>query len=734
MNSNPSESTTEEFNPLEYLRSVYDSVEASIFVVDVLEGGEFRYLGLNPTYERWMGMRSEDLRGKTPEEVLSVEEAQRVRQRYTDCVRSGKAISYEECLPLQGVLTWWITTLTPLLDANSRIYRLIGTSTNITQRKQVEEALQQQAQREQLLGSMRERIRQSLDLDTILHRTVTGVRQFLDCDRVLIYRFEPDWSGKIVVESVVRDVGSVLGQNIKDHCFSQYYIELYKRGRVQVVEDIYAARLSPCHRELLASFDVRANLVVPIIGEQDLWGLLIAQNCQETREWLGSEVDLLKQLATQVGIAAQQAELHQQVQRLNAHLESQVQQRTIELQQSYNFEALVRRITEKIRDTLDETHVLQTAAAELVQVLKVECCKIELYSPCHTSATIVYEYAANQPLCKGITRQIANFPEIYQHLLQKQPLQFGEIIPTWNPTSALVTRLACPIFDDQGIIGNLWLIKPKQEAFDELEIRLVQNVANQCAIAIRQARLYEASQAQVRELEKLKHLKNDFLRTISHELRTPITSISLASETLEAIFQRKKTGDADMAQVLHLLHIMHRECRRESQLINDLLTLSYLEAETEPLHLVEIDLHKFLPSIIESFRERTNSQQQQLNLIINSEVPVLQTDIHSLERILMELLNNACKYTPAGETITVSARATNNSVRLEVSNSGVEISPDERSRIFSPFYRIPKNDPWKYGGTGLGLALVRKLAKNLGAAIDVESSASSTTFTLSFPR
>lgn len=103
-------------------------------------------------------------------------------------------------------------------------------------------------------------------------------------------------------------------------------------------------------------------------------------------------------------------------------------------------------------------------------------------------------------------------------------------MPVWNANLTQVTRLAYPIFDNQGIIGNLWLIRPAYQVFDEFEIKLVEQVANECAIAIRGARLYQASQATVRELEKLERLKNDFLRTISHELRTPITSISQVSK------------------------------------------------------------------------------------------------------------------------------------------------------------------------------------------------------------
>lgn len=124
-----------------FLRSLYNGVAQAIFVVDVRENGEFQYVGLNPTHERLTGLRSIDLAGKTPEQVLPPEIATAVRQRYQTCIEAGETISYEECLLFQGQPTWWLTTLTPLRDELGRIYRMVGSGINISDRKLVEEAL-----------------------------------------------------------------------------------------------------------------------------------------------------------------------------------------------------------------------------------------------------------------------------------------------------------------------------------------------------------------------------------------------------------------------------------------------------------------------------------------------------------------------------------------------------------------------------------------------------------------
>lgn len=126
-----------------FLRSIYDGVAESIFVVDVLENGGFQYVGLNPAHERLTGIPSTELQGKTPAQMLPPDTALAVQKRYRDCVEAGETISYEECLPFQGQQTWWFTNLTPLRDKQEHIYRIIGSSINITERKQAEAALQQ---------------------------------------------------------------------------------------------------------------------------------------------------------------------------------------------------------------------------------------------------------------------------------------------------------------------------------------------------------------------------------------------------------------------------------------------------------------------------------------------------------------------------------------------------------------------------------------------------------------
>jgi PAS domain S-box-containing protein len=192
--------------------------------------------------------------------------------------------------------------------------RMTGTVMAIDERKQAQVLLQQQFEQQRLVMDITQRIRRSLNLQEILQTTVDEVRQFLKCDRVVIIQFFPDSRGAVVVESVANHWKSILAKNICDPCFSEKYLELLQAGLVIAKADINHAAISPCHLEMLRNLQVRANLVVPIANQEELWGLLIAHHCQAPREWQCSEINLLQQLANQVSIAIQQSNIFEQLQ------------------------------------------------------------------------------------------------------------------------------------------------------------------------------------------------------------------------------------------------------------------------------------------------------------------------------------------------------------------------------------------------------------------------------------
>jgi PAS domain S-box-containing protein len=177
------------------------------------------------------------------------------------------------------------------------------------ERRNAEAELVRQTQRSQLFAEIALKIRQSLQPDEILQTAVSEVQKLLKSDRVLIFKLWRDGSGTVVQESVINGFPAILGENIHDPCFSQDYVEKYRQGRVSAIVDIETAGIDPCHVALLKQFSVRANLVAPIIQRDNCWGLLIAHQCSHPRQWSRFEIELLQQLANQIGIALSQAQL-----------------------------------------------------------------------------------------------------------------------------------------------------------------------------------------------------------------------------------------------------------------------------------------------------------------------------------------------------------------------------------------------------------------------------------------
>ena len=185
----------------------------------------------------------------------------------------------------------------------------------------IELRVQHQSEPERIVAAVTQRIRQSLELNEILQTTATELRQLFEVDRVVIYQFKPDWSGIVAVESLAEGCMSILGFHVMDTCFKSTHATYYQQGNTRSIEDIETAGLSPCHIKLLRSLQIRADLIVPILHQEHLWGLLIAHQCRSSRRWQQSEINLFNQLASQAAIAIQQSELYHKLQQANQELE-----------------------------------------------------------------------------------------------------------------------------------------------------------------------------------------------------------------------------------------------------------------------------------------------------------------------------------------------------------------------------------------------------------------------------
>ncbi|MBE9043836.1 response regulator, partial [Pleurocapsales cyanobacterium LEGE 10410] len=398
----------------------------------------------------------------------------------------------------------------------------------------------------------------------------------------------------------------------------------------------------------------------------------------------------LPELLARVRTHLELKQAREELTHLNSVLEQQVQQRTAQLQRTLNFEAISKRITERVRTSLDESQILATIVRELAEALELDRCHTGIYDSTQSTSKITHEYSPSLPTIAETIYDFTEFSDIYQELLQGRSIQFGKCSDFSRlqlPES--VSILACPMRDERQILGDLWLYRLNREAFSDDEVSLVEWVAAKCAIAIRQARLYRAAKLQVKELQRLNLLKDDFLKTISHELRTPLTNIEMGADTLKMLFELPDWQQQHVEAASESLEILEEGCQREIKLVNDLLELVHLDASTEPVIVEPVNLNLSISYIVKLFTKRAKQHQQQLGIDIPEALPLIETNSNILERILTELLNNACKYTPQGEKISVSVELNTSTLKLVVTNSGIELSDTELNRMFNKFYRIP---------------------------------------------
>ncbi|MCT7992347.1 hybrid sensor histidine kinase/response regulator [Laspinema olomoucense] len=478
----------------------------------------------------------------------------------------------------------------------------------------VENALHHQIEQERLLNQVTTQIRQSLELPTILSTAVEQVRRFLQVDRLAIFQFNPQnqsrtldssngkpspenpreffhlWDeiesvsedlegedcdflyeqlppqgepelGAITYESRASDeIPSLLPLQTQGSSFLPVaeFIAKYNKGFIQAIADVSNAyNLSQNSLQILRENQIQAQLIVPIVVQDNLWGLLIAHQCFEIRCWLPSEQNFLKHIAEHLALAIHQAELYAQVNRQKKTLEERVIERTHDLH-----DALV--------------------AAE----------------------------SANRA-------------------------------------------------------------------------------------------------------------KSEFLATMSHELRTPLTCVIGMSSTL----LRWSFGQMSAKQQEYLKTI-HDSGEHLLELINDILDLSQLEAGKAILKITEFSLTKLAHQCLQSVAHKAVEAGLHLEMTLaldGQKTDLWTADRRRVQQILLNLLNNAIKFTPTGGTVTLRVWSESKNAVFQVEDTGVGIPEDQQSLLFKNFQQLDTSYRRQYGGTGLGLALTKQLVELHGGWIEVQS-------------
>jgi signal transduction histidine kinase len=288
-------------------------------------------------------------------------------------------------------------------------------------------------------------------------------------------------------------------------------------------------------------------------------------------------------------------------------------------------------------------------------------------------------------------------------------------------------RIAAPLLQGPRASGMISLVRREPRAFQEQEIELVGLLGRLVASAVQNIRSYEAERKTVEELRRLSALRADFVSLVSHELRAPMASVVGSAQTLQ---QRWRELTPDQRE--SFLALIGSETERLAALVGDVLDTSRIEAGTFTYRFADVDV----AAIVRDSVAGVSLAQDEVDITaeVHGELPPVRADRDRLQQVLTNLLDNAVKFSPAGERVTVSAYQQDSRVRVEVSDRGPGIAKEQQRLIFEKFGR--GNSPGSPGkpGTGLGLFIARSIAEAHGGSLEVTSAPDrGATFTLSLP-
>ncbi|WP_298916822.1 ATP-binding protein [uncultured Nostoc sp.] len=654
--------------------------------------------------------------------------------------------------------------------------------------------------KEALLARMANRIRQSLNLQEILDATVIELRTFLQTDRTKVYRFDRDGHGQVVAEaSAPNRLPSLLGLHYPTDDIPPQARALFIRARTrsivnvneqriilnslptpkttaigdltveevqeQPLEDILSRPVDPCHVDYLTQMGVQSSLVVPIIYQQELWGLLISHHA-EPKEITSEDLQVVQMLADQVSLAITQAILLSQVQ--------EQQQR----------EAIVNQIAALLHAPLPPEQILHNVLEQAVKASGSSGGRLYLTSSDEALPAHLYTYG-NQPTPSEFEQpdSLENHP-LWQEVgvapaaidtdltqqdkpaqrvvinLQQEP-GFDQLIESFQTTS-IRGLIVQPLYYGKEFLGyltffrdqigtkNLWtgseeaderqerprqsmaqwqaLKQDKAYPWSIEEMELIQSLNIHLSLAVLQNRVYQRERQQrlVVEMhnealsharaaaEEVSRLKSNFLASTSHELRTPLAS------TLNYLKLLKERLYEDEEELRQYIDGAYQSTQNLVTIINDVLDIAKIEDGRIALDLETVYLQQLLQQ--QCFLSGAESRYKAIPLTLHCEIETVFADKIKVRQVMTNLLDNAFKFTDEGQIhVRAVVDSTGTMAQISVRDTGIGIEMENSEQLFSPFVQADGSAQRSYGGTGLGLTICKRLVELMDGNIWLES-------------
>jgi signal transduction histidine kinase len=458
----------------------------------------------------------------------------------------------------------------------------------------------------------------------------------------------------------------------------------------------------------------RTCLCIPLLREGEPLGVIGIRRT-EVRPFTGKQIALVTTFADQAVIAIE-----------NARLFDEVQARTRELAHSVEGLRALGVVTQAVNSTLDLETVLSTIVAKAVQLSGTEAGVIYVFDQSEQVFQVRATYGLSEEFIAAIqVHQIGTSDAIRRATQERRPQQIADVreespspLQEISMRAGFRARLIVPLIDGEQVVGALAVRRKQPGEFPKDTVDLLQTFATQSVLAIKNARLFSEIEEKSRQLAEASERKSQFLASMSHELRTPLNAIIGLTEMMVTNAARFGTEKA-----LEPLRRVNAAGTHLLSLINEVLDLSKIEAGKLELNPEPVNLVRLIDEVIGTAGQLAEKNKNRLVVEAQENLGELNADSMRLKQILLNLLSNACKFTNEGEVALRVRKVADGRdwVELAVADTGIGLTGEQQAKLFQEFTQADSLTARRYGGTGLGLALSRKLARMMGGDVTVTS-------------
>ncbi|MBW4456368.1 MAG: PAS domain S-box protein [Nostoc indistinguendum CM1-VF10] len=631
-----------------------------------------------------------------------------------------------------GHYIWLEATIRAIRDRQTKeILEMQASSRDITKRKQVEEEQRFLAEASGILAA-------SLDYETTLASlTRLAVPEIADwclvdiiCDNQLVRRVAAAHANPAKQELVEQ-----LQNYPPDLTQRKGVAEVIQTGKSQIThfvsdELMEAVSHNASHLKILHELTPTSGMTIPLIVRGRVLGAMILVS-SSGRRYDTKSLMLAEELACRAAIAVDNARLYTEAQ--------QSQQAAL---RAASRTARLQTITAALSESLTPAQVAEVMVEQGMAALGASSALVALVTNSGTELEIVRAVGYEQEAVDSWRRFSINASvPLAEAVRNKQPI--------WQEsTTARIARyshlakeyaqvdygawISIPLIIEGRAIGGMSLAFAEIQEFSQDDQGFMLVLAQQCAQAMERARLYEAEQTARETAENANRIKDEFLAVLSHELRSPLNPILGWSKLL----QTKKLDEKTIPQALKTIE---RNARLQAQLIEDLLDISRILQGKLSLNIYPVDLASVISAAMETVRLSAEAKSIEMHISLEPNLGQVLGDSGRLQQVVWNLLSNAVKFTPAGGRVDIRLsscpNSNSNSALIEVSDTGKGIDPDFLPYVFEYFRQENSSTTRKFGGLGLGLAIVRHLVELHGGTVQVESGGEDqgATFTVRLP-